>query len=357
VFIDADTHVDECDDTWSYMPESSRNFTPRSLEFSIDEIPEWLSPNRSSGSGYYRFWFINGQLFPHRVRSDERTGTTQKTRELLDVSARLRDMDELGVQTQVVYPTVFLTEITRRPEIQAPIYQSYNRWVAERCADANGRLRWVAMIPYLAPEAAMQEMAFAKENGACGIFKLGYECERQAGDPYFLPYYRRAAELDLAVSIHQGSGWTPVAGNLGLLPIGSTGGGMPVLQGFASLLGAKIHEKVPGLRVGFIESASAWLPYLFGQAGWNQISGRSGVRFTLEDLRFYITCETYEDIPYLLKVAGGNDNLVVGSDYCHGDRASVIDAHKRIVEREDIDPESTAKIVADNATRLYGLTS
>lgn len=357
MFIDADTHVDECEDTWSYMPEHSRRFAPKTLEFPLDEAPEWLVPSTflGSGSGYHRFWFINGQLFPRRIRSDERTGTTQKTRQLTDVAARLQDMDDLGVETQVLYPTVMLNEVTRRPEIQVALHQSYNRWLAERCGESGGRLRWVALIPYLSPEIALTEIAFAKEHGACGICKIGFECERPAGDPYFLPFYRRAAELDLAVCVHTGSGWSPVDRAVGVLPIGDASGGMQVIQAFSSLLSAKVHEKVPELRVGFIESGAAWLPYVLGQAGWNQNSGWTGKGPALEHLRFYVTCETYEDVPYLLTAAGASKNLVVGSDYSHGDRASVRDAHQQIIDRNDLDDVSKVNITEHNARALYSL--
>ena len=51
----------------------------------------------------------------------------------------------------------------------------------------------------------------------------------------------------------------------------------------------------------------------------------------------------------------GDDNLVVGSDYTHGDRASVLDAHPKILERGDINGNSALKITSENARALYGL--
>ena len=66
VFVDADTHIDECEETWSHLPPSLQHLVPKTLEFGEDEAPTWLSADRSSGSGYYRFWFIDGKLFPRR---------------------------------------------------------------------------------------------------------------------------------------------------------------------------------------------------------------------------------------------------------------------------------------------------
>lgn len=357
MFVDADTHVDECEATWSYLPPSLKHIEPRTLEFSAEESPDWLKPDIHgfSGSGYYRFWFIDGRLSPRRIRSDERTGTTLETRELVDVSARLRDMDELNVDTQVIYPTLFLHEVSQRVDICVALYKSYNRWLAERCALSGGRLRWIAMIPYISMPDALDEIRYAKEHGAVGLFKLGVDSGgRAAADPYFFPAYELAADLDLALSIHSGTGYVPVQGALSQFPIGIEGL-YPVLAAFAGLLGAKVSERIPKLRVGFIESSSAWLPYLLGTAGWRWDTASSDRSRTLADLRFYITCETGEDLSYLINVAGDDDSFVIGSDYTHGDRYAVVDAHRKVAERTDIDEKSGLKITSENARVLYGL--
>jgi len=354
MFIDADTHVDECEDTWAHVPKGLEDMVPHSIEFPEDSTPSFLSGNRSSGSGYYRMWLIDGQLFPHRVRSDERTGTTLATRELYDVGARVKHMDELGVETQVIFPTVFLHEVTRRAELEVALYQSYNRWLAERCGDSGGRLRWVALIPYSSPADAVTELQWAKEHGAVGIFKRGIECGgRTAADHFFDRAYEVAADLDLPVCIHQAQQWTPNQAPYSQNPV-DRGDSFPVVAAFSSLLDGKIWERFPGLRFGFIESSAAWLGYLLGRAGWPVKRGEARTR-SLAELNFFVTVEVYEDIPYLIDIAGGEDNFVVGSDYCHGDRASVIDAHQVLIGRPDIDDKASLKITSENARSLYAL--
>jgi len=41
-----------------------------------------------------------------------------ESRELRDPSARLKHMDELGVDVQVIFPTMFIIPLTARPEIE-----------------------------------------------------------------------------------------------------------------------------------------------------------------------------------------------------------------------------------------------
>ena len=53
----------------------------------------------------------------------------------------------MGTEVQVLYPTLFLMEATERPEVATALRRSYNRWLADRCAESHGRLRWVCLPP------------------------------------------------------------------------------------------------------------------------------------------------------------------------------------------------------------------
>jgi len=70
--------------------------------------------------------------------------------------------------------------------------------------------------------------------------------------------------------------------------------------------------------------------------------------------RMYIACQTDDDIPYVVKYAGP-DNLVIGSDYGHGDTSSEIAALRHLRAMEDLDETVVAKILDANPTALYGL--
>lgn len=354
LYIDADTHVDECDETWEYLNPDERYLAPRTIAFERDEVPPWIGPLGSVRStmgtgyesGYYRYWFIDGQLFVRRIRSDERTGTSKETRELTNIPQRIRDMDGMDVATQVIYPTLFLSEVTRRCEIELALYRAYNRWLADRCSDSSDRLRWIAMIPFGSMPDALAEIQFAKEHGAVGVFKRGIECgERSASDPHFFPAYRAAEEAGLPICFHQASSWKPVEGFLSVVrpPVE-----FPLLSAFSSLMANKVPQLFPNLRFGFIEAGSSWVPYVLENNG---VHGREQ---GLEDLNFFVTCELREDLGYLLGLLG-NERFFIGTDYSHADRAAVNDAHKRIHERADLSAESMRRITADNAKTFYSL--
>jgi predicted TIM-barrel fold metal-dependent hydrolase len=355
VLIDADTHVDECVETWSYFPKSQSDFRPSEMSYIDGQEPPFLKDRPTNG------WFIDGQVYPRRIRSDEMTGTTIGTRELYDIPERLKHMDRLNIDVQVVYPTALLNEVTRRPEVEVPICESYNRWLADRTADSNGRIRWVATLPLRSIPDALREMRRAKDSGAVAIFKRAFECdERRAGDAYFFPVYQLAEELDLPICIHVGR---PYTGNMG--EWSPTQHGIHISgftqDAFLSLLMAKVPSRFPGLRFGFIEAGAGWLPYVLwiamGAANTNKSSGQSRVNYeqVLAESHFFTTCELSEDLPSIIN-AVGDGSLCVGTDYVHNDPHFDLSIFSELFAREDVSKLSAERIAGTNAQQLYGIT-
>ena len=117
---------------------------------------------------------------------------------------RLAHMDKMGVDVQVIFPTFFIRYNTSNAEAEWALTTTYNRWLAEKCATTNGRLRWAVVLPLLNPDKAVEELRWAKEHGACGIFKRGFDLDRKVTDPHFFPVYEEASALDLPLCIHTG---------------------------------------------------------------------------------------------------------------------------------------------------------
>lgn len=359
--IDADTHVDETEDTWTYMQETEEEFRPTTGY-----------PSRQNPSGPpMRYWIIDGKRQIRFIRSDEQTRSTVETRELMDVDARLRDMDRMGVEVQVMYPTLFLVECTERPEVSLALRRSYNRWMADRWARSHGRLRWVVLPPTMTMEHALEELRFAKEHGACGVLKKG---DREAGlwanDPYFFPLYEEAQRLDMPLCFHTGSGvpdFTPArqftfSRFYRIL--------LPVVHAFHSLIVHRIPEQFPTLRFGFIEATASWVPFalyeLRRSAEKNRERPGSVLRTgpsyeltgsILRQNRMYVSCQVDEDLAHILKYTG-EENLLMGSDYSHTDAALEMDFVRMLEERADrgdIPRSAFEKITDANPRYFYGL--
>lgn len=346
--IDADAHIDEHEDTWSFLEEPFKALAP-------------VTVHRNEGSAPVRYWMLEGQLRRRPIRDDKHTGSVEATRSLMDVPLRLRHMDELGIDVQVLYPSFFLRAPSDRPDLELALCRSYNRWLADRCGKSRGRLRWVAVLPTLNMDETVKEIRFARDHGAAGVLKKGIECsDRLAADPYFYPIYETASEAGLAVLVHQGSGdpsYTDVSRQFG----GMWHQVLPVIDACNSLAANGIPDRFPKLRVGFIEAGSMWVPYVINDLQTRNARMKERLFQYKEDLfrasRFFVTYQTPEDLPMLLQY-GLEDSLVLGTDYSHTDHSMELRAHQVMRDRAakgEVSATVVRKMLEDNPKKLYGL--
>lgn len=345
--IDADAHVLEIPYSWEFMEEADKAFTPMVVTYAAGQ-----QKFGAQGNLQKEFWVIDGRIQPKEANVGVEN-TTQEAREMRDIDARLKHMDELEIDVQVLYPTLFLRPITLKAPIEMALVKSYNRWLAEIWKKGKGRLRWVAMPPLLTIEKAYDELAWCKENGACGVFMRGLEAEKVLSDPYFFPLYEASEKLDMPICLHSGTNAFQVhdffAGDSGFNRFK-----LAVVGAFHSLIMDGIPTKFPKLRWGFVEVSSQWIPYAMNDLGLR--FKRRGRRIgTMKDYNFYVACQVTDDLADVIKVAG-EDNLVVGTDYGHHDTSTEIEALRLLKQNGKVPPAVVDKILGPNAERLYGLS-
>jgi predicted TIM-barrel fold metal-dependent hydrolase len=347
--IDADAHVVETERTWEFMDGAGARFKPR-----LVTNPDPAAPRREK-----EFWLIDGQVFPRRIFDYERSGTSAETREAQDIDARLRHMDELGVDVHVLYTTLFLFSVTDRPEVELALHRCYNRWLADIWSKGKGRLRWAALLPYMTMDQALVEMRWAKEHGACAVHLRPFECGKALSDPYFFPLYEQAAALDLPVCIHAGNGHP---GALAQVYRGDetifSRTKLPGVGAFHNLVFAGTPKRFPTLRWGIIETSASWVPYVchdlpprlerLHNTPWDRSAN------LLEANNIFVACQTDDDLPYVLRYAGP-DRLVIGSDYGHADTSTELEALRHLKREEKLPAQVVDKILEANPRALYGL--
>ena len=371
--IDADTHISESEGMWEFMEPSMYPRRPVMTEVPDDTLYADINV----------LWLIDGNLFPKPAgRGGFRLVTPSRSkaqgrrqdvliacREITDVPARLADMDKLGVEVQVIYPTLFLIYLTDDPELETALCRAYNDWMADVWSKSGGRLRWVVVPPLHSMDASLEEMRKAKSTGAVGVSLRGLEGERSVADPYFFPLYEEAEKLDLPICIHTGSGSRTLL-NLFDLAISSVFANQVVVPLFAfrDIIANHLPARYPGLRFGFIEAKASWIPYLIHllrrESRAVNMSGRKGIQRPrwkhesnvdlFRDYRIYVACEADEDLPYLLTYTG-EDNLLIGSDYGHTDPANEPRLVDVMRQREDVPATVIEKILADNPRKFYGI--
>ena len=347
--VDADAHVIETPETWSYMVGPDEAFRPQIFERAENDGAPRTSNQRKE------YWVIDERLLSKG--SNVGQDVPASSREMKSIQSRLDHMDEIGVDIAVNFPTLFLRPLTREHDVDFALAHSYNRWMADIWKQDKQRLRWVCVPPLLSlvnTGKVREELEFAKENGACGIFMRGMECERLPSHRYFFPFYEMAQELDLAITFHAGINSFSVH-DAYIGDVAMFRAKFPVLGAFSMLAQEEIPERFPGLRWAFIEASAQWLPYMLGEARIRLLRrGRPVPDDILGINNFYITVQMTDDIAGIVDEVG-DDHLIIGTDYGHRDTATDIEAMRRLAEEGDLPPDSVHKILDTNPCRLYGL--
>jgi predicted TIM-barrel fold metal-dependent hydrolase len=359
--VDADTHVIESDRSWEYLSQEDQKFRPLPVTVEKPSIQAsgalggktTAAADAQAAQG--TFWFIDGRL---AFRGGARADYAFATRDMSDIPGRLAAMDEFGVDIQVLYPSVMMSNLFR-PQVELALTRSYNRWLADIYRESKGRLRWVVAPPLQQMDEALAEVEFGAKNGACGILFRSYELDRPADHPMFDPLYRKSAENNLPICVHSGIGGAVLRDALMVSSVFSAAN-LPSISMFHTILTSGLTKRHPELRWAIVETGSNWLPFVLDRT-W-QLTRRGDDRFTrpstslMEENRLFVTCESHEDLAYITSWTGDN-TLIFGTDYGHNDTSTMVDGHNRMRTRTDVSQDVVRKIMADNACALYGIAA
>ncbi|HKY06689.1 MAG TPA: amidohydrolase family protein [Candidatus Binatia bacterium] len=353
--IDADAHVVESEHVWNYLDAADRKYRPTLVNSTED-------PKK-------QFWVLDGEnlgpKFPspddkqsveHLKKFGREVGTPIEAREVSDVKRRLAHMDQLGIDVQVLYNSLWITPLTSRPDAEIALCWSWNRWLADVWRRGEGRLRWTCVVPALSPGEALPQIGFAKAHGAVGVCMRPFERDRLVTDPFYYPIYDEAERLDMPITVHLANG------NPGLFKLmtNEAGGGfstfrIPTVTACYALIMSEIPRVFPKLRWGFIEVSSQWVPWVIHEAVRRSLgSARPVTTDCLREYNIYVSTQSDDDFAYVISYSG-EDNLVIGTDYGHGDTSSELNAIARFQAMQGLSGAVKRKILSDNPRRFYGI--
>lgn len=368
LIIDSDTHVEEHPAVWEYI---SPEFAPRKpITVKIDTIPE--RPKRDV------HWFIDGEIMPRRMGHGHTchgspvlsTFALEKSASLeeqaiMTAEARLHAMDQVGVDVHVVYPTVFLQNLTKDLKYEAALMRSYNDYIGERAANSNGRLRWIATVPFRDPPAAIAEMRRVKAAGASGVMLLGAAGDRFLHDPIFDPFWAEAEKIQMPICVHLGWGHDALTNTCDSPAAGLVlGVDFCLVMALFSFVSGGLLDKFPALKVGLIEGGIDWFPVAFKRmTQWKHTA--AGHPWTARhDPEYYLNeCQVMfgtggdeENLPDLIKSLGVN-HLMGGQDFPHAHESdgSISTSFIDLRRRTDITADAKKKILCGNAMNFFDI--
>ena len=365
--VDADSHVEESEETWAFLepPYAAR--------------PPLVVDKRGAPGLTVQdaFWVIDGRVLPH-LRGRGATvyatpvvstlGQEIKTfsvasQTLSDPAARVADLDRAGIDVQVLYPTIFLERLTDDDGFQTALMRSYNTWLA-------GEVRAGARPPEVGGGDAAAPRAGRHRRAAPGARAGG----RLRGD---VRHGRRDDAARGGVRSVLGRSRPPEpAGRRA--PAGATracrraaptclraqivGFTLPVMMAFFSFLGGGILARHPDLRVCFLEAGADWLPYMIqrmdqyysvdARLQWARLADASPSDY-LKRGNVYFTCEGDEKLLPIVLDWLGEDQMMASADMPHMEARE--NSLQDIAERDDLTAERKRKILGANARRFYGL--
>jgi len=351
--IDADGHVDE-DLTW-IVEQLGPEIRPLAPRFERDE--QGRSVNLIEGRPWRpRFRLPKGSKTHVSAGGAARTGGR-------DPVERLRVLDEEGIDTAVLFPSLGLMyALYEDPEVAAALCAANNDWLARYCATDPSRLAGVALLPQQDPTLAARELARAVDRYGfvAGVIRPNRVGGRTVDDAAFEPVWQAAVDLDVPVVLHEAyfGGIDTVGEDRQRTYAGAHVVSHPFEQMSAmlALCLAGVLERHPRLRLGFFEAGCGWAPY------WTE---RIEEHFALapDDFaggdpagtlpsRTWLTFEVDErTLPSVLD-AGWGANVCFASDYPHYD--AVYPGAVEAVRARDLGAAAEQAVLGDNALAFYG---
>ena len=337
-------------------------------------------------------WVVEGKVVP-RVPFSKGVGAGgfqymtprhkkmhMKDNSLDDVDGRLKDLELLGVDIQVVYPTAFpfVSDIEDK-DLAAAVCRAHNNYVADRCRKAPDRLKGIAIVPLQDPTAAVDEMRRAlKELDLVAVTIPGIVGNKPLHSPEFYPFFKAANDLDCPIGCHAVTGMhcTPWADCFtDFFSTHVTAMPFSMMVALMSVIRMGIMETLPNLRFAFLEVDATWLHYWSNwvnrhvkdsprvssgyhlERGWGEEpyllpdTSRDPMEY-IQSGRFLSGYSEHEDLRYLIDHLGSK-TFMYASDYPHGDTE-----WERVKETRSLDTltgEEKNAILGDNAARFYGL--
>ena len=337
-------------------------------------------------------WVVEGKVVP-RVPFSKGVGAGgfqymtprhkkmhMKDNSLDDVDGRLKDLELLGVDIQVVYPTAFpfVSDIEDK-DLAAAVCRAHNNYVADRCRKAPDRLKGIAIVPLQDPTAAVDEMRRAlKELDLVAVTIPGIVGDKPLHSPEFYPFFKAANDLDCPIGCHAVTGMhcTPWADCFtDFFSTHVTAMPFSMMVALMSVIRMGIMETLPNLRFAFLEVDATWLHYWSNwvnrhvkdsprvssgyhlERGWGEEpyllpdTSRDPMEY-IQSGRFLSGYSEHEDLRYLIDHLGSK-TFMYASDYPHGDTE-----WERVKETRSLDTltgEEKNAILGDNAARFYGL--
>jgi aminocarboxymuconate-semialdehyde decarboxylase len=270
-----------------------------------------------------------------------------------DIEQRLSDMDQAGIDVQVLSPTPSLLSYWAEAAWAAEIAAAMNDGIAEMVRQSD-RFWGIGQLPLQSPELSLRELDHIRELGLSGVEIGANVQEKELDDESLESVWERLGEWEMPVFIH------PV--NPTLIPrlepyhlTNLIGNPLDTTIALSRLILSGVLSRHPGVRV-YTAHAGGFIPYLYGRIdhAWGAREDTSSVIDVLPSSllsRVYFDTIAHAEPPLRYLISSmGDDHVVVGTDY----PADMSDANiSRTLGNLGLSDEARERIEHGNAERLF----
>jgi len=273
---------------------------------------------------------------------------------LTDPATRLRAMDAMGIDIQVLSPSLVHQCTYALPDAQAlALEQLTNDRVAETVARHPDRLAGIGSVPLQNIDMAVRELERAvRDLGLKGIVISSHANGAEIGEPSMLPFWQKVSDLGTAVMIHPAGGTDPrLKKHRRLTSIGQQ---MEEAFAVSSLMFEGVLDRFPDLRIA-VSHGGGFLPYYAGRLDefWRKgfFPGLAG------DLSAYLKRLHYDSVvfnPDVLENLAAKvtpARIMMGTDYPFGENDPV----GFIRRAGQLSREEQDAVLGSNAARFLGI--
>lgn len=367
VLISADCHVGP-------LPSQAREYISSSY---LPKFDDWLANTKAkdqrkadhTGQAIYGDEALEDFDAENAVADGGMRGAWESQR-------RIEELNADGIVAEVLFPGgggetigpfdagLMTYQYEQSPELWLEGCRSYNRWLADFCAEVPGRRAGVTLITVDDIDITVKEITESYNRGLTGgiVLPVSTNGHPYYNHPRYEPLWALCAELNIPIHTH--SGWTPnygdIDGSLGIFLFEITWYAHRPLQ---FLIWSGVFERHPSLKFVMTEQGASWvIKALQDMDNHYQLPMFKHLRRALPKLPSeYFKSNCFIGAAFLHEDADaaseryniGVDKLMWGSDYPHIEgtwphTAQVLQSAFSGVPRAE-----TRKMLGENAAQVY----
>lgn len=379
--IDADSHMTERHDL--FTERAPKGFEHRMPHVErIDGLDMWVIEGKSFGrAGSGGTIDHDGKKHPHRDSQGGSWGIDDVHPAAWDPKARLRLMDELGINTQVLYPNAIglggqnLRNSVADTSLLLLCIELYNDAMQDIQADSGNRLLPMPVMPAWDIEACAREAERCAAKGARGINMTADPQDSGSpdlGDPAWDRLWDVCTGLNIPVHFHIGASQTSLSYfGTSYWPsqddyVKPAIGGASLFQNNSRLLlnsaYSGMFDRFPTLKMVSVESGIGWVPFMLEAMDYELVENAPKWAAKLQKKPSeYFTDNWFAtfwfengrgDLQHLIDQVG-EDNIMFETDFPHPTSLHP-DPIAMVSEKiSTLRPESQRKVMGENAAKLY----